>query len=153
MTMTNSAMTAGPRKRLLAAFIEQVWSQGRIEACDDFIGENYAVRHDPGDRWEGLTLSREGFKERVRLSRAPCPDQRFDIVAMLADGDAVAAAWTWAATHQGEIAGFAPTGARLTMSGLTIYDFDAQDRIRGHWQLADRLGVFRQLSRNAAAAP
>jgi len=144
-------MASGERKKLLVLFIEEVWSQGRIEACDAFIGETYAVRHDPGDRWDGQVLSRDGFKERVRLSRAPCPDQRFAIVSILEDGEAVAIAWTWTATHQGEIGGFAPTGKRLTMSGLTVYDFDAENRIRGHWQLADRLGVFQQLNRNAAA--
>ncbi|HVW74162.1 MAG TPA: ester cyclase [Rhizomicrobium sp.] len=137
------------RKKLLAAFIEEVWSQGRIAACDDFIGETYTVRHDPGDPWDGQTLSREGFKERVRHSRGPLPDQRFTLVSMLEDGDAIATAWTWAATHSGEIAGFAPTGARLTMTGLTIYDFDGENRIRGHWQAVDRLGIYRQLARNA----
>jgi predicted ester cyclase len=137
------------RKKRLASFIDEVWSQGRIEACDDFIGKTYTVRHDPGDPWDGQTLSRDGFKERVRLSREPFPDQHFTLVSMLEDGDAIAIAWTWSATHTGAIAGFAPTGARLTMSGLTIYEFDGDDRIRGHWQVVDRLGVFRQLSQNA----
>src|ERR1700761_8234249 len=137
------------RKKLLADFIEQVWSRGDIAACDDFIGETYTVRHDPGDPWDGQTLSRDGFKERVRTSRAPFPDQRFTLVSMLEDGDAIAIAWTWAATHQGDIPGFAATGARLTMSGLTVYDFDADNRIRGHWQVVDRLGVFQQLSQKA----
>lgn len=135
-------------KKLLAAFIEEVWSQGHIEACDDFIGETYTVRHDPHDPWDGQTLSRDGFKERVRLSREPLPDQRFTLVSMLEDGDAIAIAWTWDATHTSDLGGFAPTGARLTMSGLTIYDFDGQDRIRGHWQAVDRLGVYQQLTRN-----
>jgi predicted ester cyclase len=137
------------RKKLLAAFIEEVWSQGRIEACDDFIGETYAIRHDPGDPWDGQTLSREGFKERVRMSRAPFPDQRFSLVSILEDGDTIAIAWTWVASHKGDIAGFAATGARLTMSGLTVYDFDAENRIRGHWQVVDRLGIGQQLARNA----
>ena len=140
------------RKALLTAFLEQVWSQGRIDACDDFIGQTYTIRHDPGDPWDGRTLSRDGFKDRVRLSRAPCPDQRFTPVALLADGDTVALAWTWNATHTGAIGGFAATGRPLTMSGLTIYDFDGDNRICGHWQVADRLGVFQQLNRNAAGA-
>jgi predicted ester cyclase len=139
------------RKERLAAFIEQVWSQGRIEACNDFIGETYTVRHDPGDPWDGQTLSRDGFKERVRLSREPLPDQRFTLVSMLEDGDTIAIAWTWEATHTGDIGGFAPTGKRLAMSGLTIYDFDAENRIGGHWQAVDRLGVYRQLTQNAGA--
>jgi|SRR5579863_6510896 steroid delta-isomerase-like uncharacterized protein len=142
-------MAAGEHKVLLAAFIEEVWSRGQIDACDDFIGETYTVRHDPGDPWDGQTLSRDGFKERVRLSREPLPDQRFTLVSMLEDADAVAIAWTWAASHTGTIAGFAATGARLTMSGLTLYDFDGENRIRGHWQVVDRLGVYRQLAQNA----
>ena len=144
-------MTPGTRKALLTAFIESVWSRGSIDACDDFIGETYTIRHDPGDPWDGQTLSRDGFKERVRLSRAPCPGQRFTLAALLEDGDAIALAWTWAATHTGEIGGFAATGKPLIMSGLTVYDFDGENRIRGHWQVADRLGVFQQLSRNAAS--
>jgi steroid delta-isomerase-like uncharacterized protein len=143
-------MASGERKKLLASFVEEVWSQGRIEACDDFIGETYTVRHDPGDPWDGRTLSRDGFKERVRTSRAPFPDQRFTLVSILEEGDAVVIAWTWAGSHKAAIAGFAATGARLTMSGLTLYDFDADDRIRGHWQVVDRLGVFQQLTQNAA---
>jgi predicted ester cyclase len=138
------------RKKLLSAFIEEVWSQGRVEACDDYIAESYAIRHDPGDPWDGQTLSREGFKERVRLSRAPCPDQRFTQTSILEDGGSVVIAWTWAASHTGDIAGFAATGARLTMSGLTLYDFDDEDRITRHWQVVDRLSVFQQLTQNAA---
>jgi hypothetical protein len=31
------------------------------------------------------------------------------------------------------------------MSGMTVYDFDTADRLSGHWQIADRLGVYQQL--------
>ena len=143
-------MAFGERKKLLASFIEEVWSQGRIDACDDFVGETYTIRHDPGDRWDGQVLSRDGFKDRVRASRGPFPDQRFTLASILEEGDTVVIAWTWEATHKGEIAGFAATGAALTMSGLTVYDFDRENRIRGHWQVVDRLGVFQQLTKNAA---
>jgi steroid delta-isomerase-like uncharacterized protein len=139
------------RKQLLTAFIEEVWSRGRIEACDDFIGEIYTVRHDPGDPWDGQTLSRDAFKERVRTSRAPFPDQCFTPISVLEDGEAIAMAWTWAASHKGDIPGFPATGARLTMSGLTVYDFDRQNRIAGHWQVVDRLGIVQQLARNSTA--
>ena len=142
-------MASGARRKLLATFIEEVWSQGRIESCDVFVGDTYTIRHDPGDPWDGQTLSRDSFKARVRISRRPFPDQRFTLVSILEEGDSVAIAWTWAGSHKGEIAGFAATGARLTMSGLTIYDFDEENRIRGHWQVADRLGAFQQLTRSA----
>jgi len=143
-------MAFGARKKLLTSFIEEVWSQGRIDACDDYIGETYTIRHDPGDPWDGQTLSRDSFKERVRISREPLPDQRFTLMSILEDSDGVVIAWTWAASHTGNIAGFAATGTRIIMSGLTLYDFDSENRICGHWQVVDRLGVFQQLTQNAA---
>jgi len=144
-------MRGEARKALLADFIREVWSQGRIEACDTYLAQRYTIHHDPGDPWDGQQLDRAGFKERVRQSRAPFPDQRFDLRELLADGDAVAAAWLWSATQQGVFAGFPPSGHRLKMSGITIYYFDAEDRITGHWQVADRLGVWRQLSSGCPA--
>jgi predicted ester cyclase len=86
----------------------------------------------------------------MRISRGPFPDQRFTLVSILKEGALAVIAWTWAGSHMGDIAGFAATGARLTMSGLTIYDFDGDDPIRGRWQVVDRLGVFQQLARDAA---
>src|SRR5438045_1042919 len=143
-------MAYSERKRLLTAFIEEVWSQGRIEACDDFVGATYTVRHDPGDPWDGQTLSLSGLKERVRVSRGPFPDQRFTLETILEDGKAVAIAWTWAASLKGDIAGLSATGARITMSGLTIYDFDEANRICGHWQVADPVSSFQECGRNTA---
>jgi len=65
---------------------------------------------------------------------------------MLADNNAVAVSWLWHGTHLGEIAGFPPTGKPIRMSGITIYYFDEHDRLTGHWQIVDRLGVFQQLA-------
>ncbi len=145
-------MTFGDRKRRLAAFLDEVWSEGRIKACDDYCADTYVVRHDPGDPWEGRTLDREEFKARVAQSRAPFPDQRFHIQSLLEDDGKVAVAWTWTATHRGDIPGFPATGQPLVMSGLTVYDFDESGRIAGHWQVSDRLSIFQQLQTQSAAA-
>lgn len=132
-------------KARLADFIEQVWNQGLTQAADHFLAERYTIHHDPGDPWDGQSLDRAGFKARLAASRAPCPDQRFTPVDLIAEGRRVAMTWTWRATHLGEIGGIAPTGRVLTMSGATVYGFDAAGLITGHWQIADRLGIWRQL--------
>ncbi|EBW2250074.1 hypothetical protein C9R18_25875, partial [Salmonella enterica subsp. enterica serovar Enteritidis] len=67
------------RQQRLATFLDRVWSSGDIDAIDEFLADRYTIRHDPGDPWNGQTLDIAGFKERVRLSRAPFPDQRFDV--------------------------------------------------------------------------
>jgi len=133
-----------PRQKILAEFLDRVWSGDDIEACDRFLADAYTIAHDPGDPWEGRTLDLDGFKQRVRLSRAPFPDQRFDVQAWFEKGDGVAITWLWSATHLGDLPDFPATGRRLTMSGATVYFFSGE-RLSGHWQVTDRLGIFRQL--------
>ena len=67
---------------------------------------------------------------------------------MLEDGDTIAVTWLWSATHRGDLPGFPATGQRITMSGATLYTFDASNKLTGHWQITDRLGVYHQLQRN-----
>ena len=136
------------RKNVLAQFIKEVWSEGNVDACDRYVADSYSIHHDPGDPWHGQTLSRAQFKERVVLSRAPFPDQRFELQELLADGSAVAATWLWTGTHQGDFPGFPASGKQIKMSGATVYYFD-NDKLAGHWQITDRLSVFQQL-RSAA---
>jgi steroid delta-isomerase-like uncharacterized protein len=138
-------MTISQRKHFLASFLEDVWSLGDVDACERYVGHCYVIRHDPGDPWNGQVLDREALKDRVRQSRAPFPDQRFHVQSLMEDEGKVAVAWTWTATHAGDIPGFPATGRVLEMSGLTIYDFDDDGLISGHWQVSDRLGIIRQL--------
>jgi len=135
---------------ILTRFLQEVWTEGDVDAAAKYIAPTYTIRHDPGDPWEKKELDLAGFKERVRLSRAPFPDQRFEIQELFADGDAVVATWLWTGTHLGDIPGFPATGKRISMSGATVYYFDG-DRLTGHWQITDRLGVYQQLRQNAAS--
>ncbi|WP_066776285.1 ester cyclase [Sphingomonas sp. CCH5-D11] len=140
------------RKQRLTDFIRQVWDEGHVDAADSYLADAYTIRHDPGDPWDGMVLDRLGFKDRVQQSRAAFPDQRFEIQDLFADGDSVVMSWLWAATHKGDLPGFPATGKTIRMSGATVYSFDFDDRLTGHWQITDRLGVYQQLSQNKATA-
>lgn len=135
-------------KELLSRFIEEVWNAGNVEACDKYIAPRYTIHHDPGDPWDRQELDLAGFKERVRLSRAPFPDQCFNLQDVVAECNKVVMTWLWNATHQGDIPGFPATGNPIRMSGATMYYFDA-GRLSGHWQVTDRLGVYMQLRSQA----
>lgn len=138
-------------KEILREFVREVWSEGDVEASDKYIAPKYRILHDPGDPWEGRKLDLAGYKKRVRTLRAAFPDQVFDIQGLFADGDAVVMTWLWSATHEGDIPGFPATGERITMSGATVYFFEGE-RLTGHWQITDRLGVYQQLQRARAGA-
>ena len=137
------------KAEILEKFIQSVWNEGDVEAASDFIAPAYTIHHDPGDPWEGMTLDTKGFKDRVRQSRGPVPDQRFALQDVFEGADRVVVTWLWTGTHRGEIAGFPATGRQLRMSGATVYHFEGE-RIAGHWQIADRLGIFQQLQRAAS---
>jgi steroid delta-isomerase-like uncharacterized protein len=131
-------------KTILTAFIERVWSQGDAAAIETYIASQYTIHNDPGDPWEGQTLNRDGFRNRLIQSRAPFPDQVFHIVDMVSEVERVAINWNWNATHLGDLRGFPATGKPITMTGFTLYSFQ-DNLLTGHWQVCDRLGVFQQL--------
>ncbi len=142
---------ADTAKKILTRFLQEVWTEGNLDAADKYIAPRYTIRHDPGDPWEKKELDLAGFKERVRLSRAPFPDQCFEIQGLFADGDAVVVTWLWTGTHLGDIPGFPATGKPISMSGASVYYFDG-DLLTGHWQITDRLGVYQQLRQLTADA-
>lgn len=133
------------KKEILIDFIQEVWNEGNIDRVDEYIAQKYTIHHDPGDPWDHKVLNLAEYKERVRVSRAPFPDQKFDIQELFINDTAVAITWTWTGTHTGDFPGFSATGKTIHMSGATVYYFEG-DRITGHWQIVDRLGVYQQLS-------
>jgi len=136
------------KKEILAEFFREVWNEGSDDSAGKYLAPKYTIYHDPGDPWDQKELDLAGFQERVRMSRAPFPDQRFEIYEFFCDGDAVVVTWFWSGTQTGEISGFPPSGKLIKMSGATVYYFEGE-RLRGHWQIADRLGVFMQLRQAA----
>jgi hypothetical protein len=56
--------------------------------------------------------------------RAAFPDAAFPIRQMTADGHSVVVHWTMFGTHFGAFRGLAPSGATVTMEGVSTLTFD-----------------------------
>ncbi len=130
--------------RILAEFMEAVWNRGDVAAVDEFLADRYVIYSDPGDPWDGRTLSRDEFKQRLITSRAPFPDLRFDVDETIAEGVRVAIAWTMRGHQTGLVADRPGSGRAIEVQGMTVYYF-ADGRITGHRQVVDRLTAGRQL--------
>ncbi len=138
-------MTTKAMKAHVAGFFETVWNARDLSDLGRFLAAAYTIRSDPGDPWDGKMLTREEFAERLRISCAPFPDQKFTIDDMIAEDARVAVDWRWAGTHLADLPGFPASGRTIKTSGLTIYDFE-DGLLSGHRQQTDRLSVFQQLT-------
>ncbi|MEO1289221.1 MAG: ester cyclase [Chloroflexota bacterium] len=132
-------------KAILQAFMDTIWNQGDFNKLDHFVSEQYTVKHDPGDAWEGQILDHDTFIERVMYSRNTFPDLNFDIQQMIQENQRVVAFWIMSGTHKEDLPDLPATGRQFAISGMTIYDFDDENKVCGHTQAYDRLGFLAQM--------
>lgn len=123
---------------------QRVWSDGDHGAIERLVAPAYVIHSDPGDQWEGQTLDRATYRQRLDYSRRAFTDLTFSVLDLVTAGSRVAVRWSAAGEHTGDLVGAPATGRRLTFSGHTTYEV-RDGRVTGHWQLVDRLGFVEQL--------
>jgi steroid delta-isomerase-like uncharacterized protein len=133
-------MTATDNSALVRRFIEEIFNKGNLEVAAEILTPDY-VHHDPTTHEYGSGM--EGFKQMISFYR-----QAFDLQIVLEDQiaaeDKVVDRWTGHGTHRGEFMGLAPTGKKITATGISIHRI-AGGRIAETWNCYDALGMLRQL--------
>ncbi len=133
-------MAAAENSALVRRFIEEIFNQGNLEVAEEILAPDYQ-HHDPTTGQFGSGI--EGFKQMISLYR-----QAFDLQIVLEDQvaaeDKVVDRWTGHGTHQGEFMGMAPTGRKITATGISIHRI-ADGKIAETWNNYDALGIFQQL--------
>lgn len=122
-----------------ARAVFDIWSTGEIERLDELVACD-VVHHDPYDPNAADGLG--GMKRAIELNRRAFPDMRLSVEDQVAEGDKVVTRWSGQMTHLGELGEAAPTGNRVTISGITIDRFE-NGRIVEAWRSMDMLGVLR----------
>jgi predicted ester cyclase len=107
---------------------------------DAFFGEGFESHNMP----PGFPPGRDGVKRFFSMFRDAFPDVTVEIDELVADGDRVAVATTFTGTHQGELMGMAPTGRRVSVTGIDIVRVH-DGAIVEHRGLTDIVGLMRQL--------
>lgn len=128
-------------KRLVRRLVEEVWNQENLAALDELLASDY-VRHDPS--WPDEVRGPEGFKQYASTVQAACPDGRFTVEDLIAEGDKVVIRWTLKGTHQGEFLGILPTWRDVTLTGISILRIQEGKIVEG-WGGYDTLGLMHQL--------
>lgn len=77
---------------------------------------------------------------------AAFPDWRFELLALVAEGDMVVAHMPYSGTHRGTVVGLDATGRSCTVDEMVIFRI-AGGRIVEAWEVYDEAGMWRQLGR------
>jgi len=132
-------------KAVLWRTIAALWHQGQWAVLDEVMAPT-VVSHTSHTGEEGgrAVHGLDGIREVVAAWRRAFPDLHVTLDDCLVDGDTVIARWTCRGTHQGVFRGLAPTGQRVTFTGMTIARL-AQGKIVEQWIEEDGVHLYQQL--------
>ncbi|HUG65939.1 MAG TPA: ester cyclase [Gaiellaceae bacterium] len=133
-------------KLIVKRLFEEPW-QGSFEAIDEFVSTGY-IGHDPAE--PEPIRGPAGVRANAEKYIAAFPGGAITVDEQIVEGDRVATRWTGRGTHTGELAGVAPTGKDVTVSGLTISRFHS-GKVVEEWTTWDTLGLLVQLGAVGAA--
>jgi steroid delta-isomerase-like uncharacterized protein len=128
-------------KAVVRRAFEEVANKGDMTTVDEIIAPEF-VRHDLAGGPE--THGPDGVKLLITGLRTAFPDLQTTIDDIFSDGEKVVVRFTARGTQSGPFQGMAPTGREATWAGVNIYRVSG-GQIRETWQLADGLGLVRQL--------
>jgi steroid delta-isomerase-like uncharacterized protein len=133
-------------KTIVKRLFEEPWT-GSFDAIDELVAPEY-VGYDAAE--PEPIKGPAGVKANVEKYMGGFSDARITVVEQIAEGDIVATRWTGRGTHDGELAGIAPTGKEVTVTGLTFSRLENGKVVEEH-QVWDALGMLVQLG--AVPAP
>src|ERR1700727_1945311 len=107
-------MSTAGNKAEIAAFIEDVINQGRLDRADDLVALDF-VELDP---LPGQQQGREGLKDVIGGMRGSFPDLHWVLDEVVAEGDKVVSRFTWTGTHRATFLGIPSTGRKVTVTGI-----------------------------------
>lgn len=133
------------KEAFLREFMDVIWNKKNFDQVEQYLHHEYTVYLDPGDDWEGKTLSHSEYINRMKEgSFKSFPDMHFEITSAIEEEHHVAITWILTGTNLGTIGEHLPTKNTINTKGMTIYHFQ-NNRISGHTQIFDRITVMKQL--------
>lgn len=129
-------------KTLVRKAYEEIRSEGLLDLASEIFSPDY-VGHDP-TAMPTEVYGPEGFKEQTAQYRRVFPDLSFALDSIVAEGDEVVVRWTATGTHRDSLAGEAPTGRAVTVTGFGSW-LVQNGCIVEHWGCIDLMGLLSQI--------
>lgn len=128
-------------KRLIEAYFEEVWNQGKVDRLADLITGTY-INHSPS--YPNPSPGPEGLKPIVLAMRKGFPDLHYQIEDLILTENHVVARVTMTGTQTGELFGMPATGRKVAVSQINI-EYMRDGKIAEHWRVTEELKMMQQL--------
>ncbi len=113
-------------KAIARRIYEDLWNTGNLNVADEIF------------------VNAEGVKKYIAMFRAAFPDIQHTVENLIEEGDQIVARFTARGTHQGAWKGIAPTGTRVTYTGMTILQI-VNGKVSKHYTEWDALRLMQQI--------
>ena len=129
------------REEAVRRHFNEILNTGALDVIEEIYSPDY-VLHAPVS--SGDTVGFAGLRDRVIAFRTGFPDIVFTVDDLMADGDRVAARYTFRGTHTGQFGDMAPTGRAIVVPGILYVRFDG-GKIAEGWSGFDSQDMLAQL--------
>jgi predicted ester cyclase len=123
------------------AFWDELFNAHDLGRVEDFIAAG-SVNHNAR---AGTPNGPAGAREIFERLWTGFPDMRFDVAAMVAEGDKVACIGTMTGTHDGPFQGMEPTHKQTSARHIHVLTFDGAGLIVDHLAVRDDIAMLRQI--------
>lgn len=127
-------------KEVVRRYMQEGVNRGNVSIADHMFTPDFAF-HFPG---VPVPMDRNGWAQLTQAFQMGFPNQDTTTNDLLAEGDRVAARFTFHGTQSGTFQQIPPTGKAVTMTGMAIWRL-ADGKIAEHWVETDALGMLQQL--------
>lgn len=126
-------------KQLARRIPEGVFGEGNLDLLDELYAEDAVERNAMGTH-HGRAAIRESYESFLTAF----PDVSQTVENIVAEGNMVAMRITSRGTHEGELAGFEPTGTEIEVQQMFFVHIE-NGLITERWFLPDNLSLLQQL--------
>jgi predicted ester cyclase len=131
-------------KTAVRRLLEEGFNGRRLDLVDEVATSDLQVHTHVRPGPEGLTPGREGLREMIRWIVHGWPKSRATIDELVAEGDLVAARFTFSGTHEGWLHGNPPTGRDAAWKEM-VFARMRDGKIAELWHELNVLGTLNQI--------
>lgn len=126
-------------EQLVRRYVEEVWNRRDLAALEALTLPTFAyyLNGQPA-------RDRTALGQFIRGTQTAFPDWRVEILDVIVEGDRAAVRWSGQVTHGGPFRGIPPTGRKIRVTGINVYEV-SEGRIAVEWEQTDSLGMLQQL--------